>query len=89
MSSHDGPSRNWESSLNHLLSRLSIEDRYHCAAGIPGPALELRSGTLPGHIARGNGIMDYTPFIADVTGLELKKLRECAKEIAHEYSYMT
>lgn len=89
MSSHDGTSRNWESNLNHLLSRLSIEDRYHCAAGIPGPALELRSGTLPGHIARGNGIMDFTPLIADVTGLELKKLRECAKEIAHEYSYMT
>ncbi len=89
MTSLDGPSRNWESNLNHLLSRLSIEDRYHCAAGIPGPALELRSGTLPGHIARGNGIMDFTPLIADVTGLELKKLRECAKEIAHEYSYMT
>lgn len=87
MSGHEGPSQNWESAFNRLLSRLSIEDRYRCAAGIPGPALELRSGALPRSLARGGGFSDFTPFMADVTGLELEKLRECSKEIAHAYSY--
>ncbi len=87
MSGHDDTSQNWKSALNHLLSRLSIEDRYRCAAGIPGPILELRSGALPVGVVCNNGTSDFTPFIADVTGLELEKLRGYAKEIAHAYSY--
>lgn len=89
MSSNNDSSQNWKSTLNRLLSRLSTEDKYRCAAGIPGPVLELRSGTLPKNIARSNGILDITPLIAGVTGLELEKLRGYAKEIAHEYSFMT
>lgn len=88
MSNHDDLSSNWELTLNHLLSRLSIEDRYRCAAGIPGPILELRSGALPRDVVNGNGFSDFTPLIADVTGLELEKLREYAKEIAYAYNYM-
>lgn len=75
------------SKLNRLLDRLSTEDKYRCAAGIPGPVLELRSGSLPRNMARGNGIFDFAPFIADITGLELKKLREISKEIAQGYSF--
>jgi FkbM family methyltransferase len=49
----------------------------------------MRSGALPRNVARGTGILDFAPLVADVTGLELERLRECAQEIAHEYSFMT
>lgn len=75
------------SKLNNLLDRLSVEDRYRCAAGIPGPVLELRSGSLPRDIACGNGILDFTPFVADITGLELGKLRRYTEELEQKYSF--
>lgn len=89
MSNNNDSSKNWKFTLNRLLNRLSIEDRYRCAAGIPGPVLEMRSGTLPRDLARGNRILDFTPLIADVTSLETRRLREYTKEIIHEYSFMT
>jgi FkbM family methyltransferase len=65
-----------------------MEDRYRCAAGIPGPALEMRSGTLPRELAQRKAIIDVMPFLADVAGLELEKLREHSDKIAHEYGFM-
>ncbi|MBU4274312.1 FkbM family methyltransferase [Patescibacteria group bacterium] len=84
---NNNSSQDWKSTLKGLLNRLSIEDRYRCASGIPGPILEMRSGTLPGELARGNRILDPMPLIAGVTGLNLQRLRKCAKEIANEYSF--
>lgn len=80
-------SQDWKSTLNSLLNRLPMEDRYRCAAGIPGPVLEMRSGTLPRDLVRGNRIFDFTPLIADVTSLELRKLRRYTKKIGSEYSF--
>ena len=34
--------------LCRLLRKLPTKDQHRCAAGIPGPLLELRSGSLPG-----------------------------------------
>ncbi|MBU4369413.1 FkbM family methyltransferase [Patescibacteria group bacterium] len=84
---NNNSSQDWKSTLNRLLNRLSIEDRYRCAAGIPGPVLEMRSGTLPRGLACGNRILDFTPLVAEVTGLDLRRLRKYAKEIANEYSF--
>lgn len=78
-------SRRWVTNLNSLLTRLSPEDRYLCAAGIPGPALELRSGALPIEMARGTGVTDYIPLVAEITGLDSDKLRDLSRKIAHEY----
>ncbi|MDD2732186.1 MAG: FkbM family methyltransferase [Candidatus Pacebacteria bacterium] len=84
---NNNSSQDWKPTLNRLLDRLSIEDRYRCAAGIPGPILEMRSGTLPRELAHGNRVLDFMPPIAEVTGLDLQKLRKHAKEIADEYSF--
>lgn len=88
MSNDNNSSQNWKLTFNRLLNRLSIENRYRCAAGIPGPLLEMRSGTLPKNIAHGNKTSDFTTLIADVTGLEYGKLRKYAKKIADEYSFI-
>jgi len=84
---NNNSSQDWRSTLNRLLNRLSIEDRYRCTAGIPGPILEMRSGTLPRELAHNNRALDYMPLIAEVTGLDLQRLRKYAKEIANEYSF--
>ena len=75
------PSRDWRSTLNHLLDRLSTEDKYWCVAGIPGPLLEMRSGTLPKGLTFGNRISNFIPLIAKVTGLDIKELRKYAEKI--------
>lgn len=80
------PLRDWKLTLNHLLNRLSVEDRYWCVAGIPGPLLEMRSGTLPKDLTCNNRILNLTSLIADTTDLDIKKLRKYAKKIAEEYS---
>ncbi len=71
------------------MSRLSTEDQYRCAAGIPGPMLELRSGSLPVFLARGNGLRDFVPLVARATGLEVETIRRYARELALEYSFTT
>jgi len=76
----------WADNLNKLLARLPLEERHLCAAGIPGPMMELRSGALPVALARGVGIKDYVPLIADVTGLDKTTLRTYSKQIATRYS---
>jgi FkbM family methyltransferase len=83
---NNNSSQDWKLKLNHLLDRLSIEDRYRCAAGIPGAILEMRSGTLPRDLLHSSRIFDFKPLVANVTGLELRKLRKYAKEIADEYN---
>ena len=85
---NNNSSQDWKLKLNHLLKKLSIEDRYRCVAGIPGPILEMRSGTLPRELARCKRISDFTRLIADITGLKLRKLHKYAKKIADEYSFV-
>ena len=75
----------WADNLNKLLARLSLEERYLCAAGIPGPMMELRSGALPVTVARGIGVKDYAPLIAEVTGLDETTLKTYGKQIAAHY----
>jgi FkbM family methyltransferase len=84
----DWQSRRWVTNLNSLLTRLSPEDRYLCVAGIPGPTLELRSGALPREMARGTGVTDYIPLVAEVSGLDCDKLRDLSRKIAHEYRFI-
>src|SRR5687767_12983667 len=75
----------WVALLNQLLSLLSPEDQYVCAAGIPGPMMELRSGALPVALAKGTGITDYAPIIAELTGLNVVELRRQGRKIANHY----
>ena len=84
---NNNSTQDWKSTLNHLLDRLSIEDRYRCAAGISGPILEMRSGTLPRELALSNRTFDFIPLIAEITNLDIQKLRKYAKEIENEYSF--
>jgi FkbM family methyltransferase len=51
--------------------------------------LELRSGSLPGLLARGNGLRDFVPLVAQATGLKVEKIRKHARELELEYSAST
>ena len=78
--------QDWKSNLNYLLDKLPLEERYICAAGIPGPALEMRSGTLPKQIRWNFGLRDFQAPVAEVTHLKYEKLRRYKKRISQEYT---
>jgi FkbM family methyltransferase len=86
MSHSEEKAQDWQRTLVALLDRLPIEERYRCAAGIPGPFLEMRSGTLPrswDHRLHGSSANE---LVASVTGLRDDLLRRYASEIASHYS---
>jgi FkbM family methyltransferase len=78
--------RSWETEFTRALSRLPLEERYQCAAGVPGPALELRSGAFPRGKSLGTGLFDYVPLVAAVSGLDPSRLRAHRRAIARDYS---
>jgi len=78
--------QDWKQNFVKLLNRLDLENKYRCIGGIPGPPLEMRSGTLPMDLASCYRNQSLVPMFAELTGLKLEKILEYAEDISKEYS---
>lgn len=67
--------------LTMLLDRLSLQELYMCVAEIPGPLLEMRSGTLPLRVSR----RELVSAIVKHYNLDKNILRNCRRSIANRY----
>lgn len=67
-----------------LLQKLNTDDQYYCIAGIPGPTLEMRSGTLPkGCICP----KEFRDELIERLGLNRQVLQEYLKEMDKKYDF--